>query len=72
VAGALTERGFVEKLEQAGFTEIEVLERSLFSLKDAELYPLFTDDVLELMRRLLPAERQRAVATRVVVRARLA
>ena len=72
MAGALTERGFVEKLEKAGFDEIEVLHREPFSIEDVELYPLLTDDVIALMRKLLPPERQRAVATAVVVRARLA
>ena len=72
MAGALTERRFVEKLEQAGFDEIEVLHREPFSIDDAELYPLLTSEVLALMRKLLRPERQRAVATAVVVRARLA
>ena len=71
MAGALTERGFVEKLEKAGFDEIEVLDREPFSIEDIELYPLLTADVIALMRKLLPPERQRAVATAVVVRARL-
>jgi arsenite methyltransferase len=71
VAGALTERDFVAKLEKAGFRDVEVLERSLLGVDDLALYPLFTPDVLELMRRLIPAERRGAVAVAVVVRTRL-
>jgi arsenite methyltransferase len=72
VAGALTERDFVAKLEKAGFLDIEILERSPVGVDDLALYPLFTPDLLELMRRLIPAERQGAVAVAVVVRARRA
>jgi arsenite methyltransferase len=71
VAGALTERDFVEKLEKAGFEEIEVLERTPMSVDDLALYPLFTPDVLELMRTLIPPERQRELAVAIVVTARL-
>ena len=70
MAGALTERDFVAKLEKAGFVEVEVLERSSMGVEDLALYPLFTPDLLDLMRRLIPAERQDAVAVPVVVRGR--
>jgi arsenite methyltransferase len=42
VAGALTERDFVEKLEKAGFEQIEVHHREPVSVDDLALYPLFT------------------------------
>lgn len=71
MAGALTERDFVAKLEKAGLVDIEVLERNPVGVDDCELYPLFTAELLELMRQLLPPETQGAVATAVVVRARL-
>ena len=70
MAGALTERDFVAKLEKAGFEEIEVVERTPLSVDDAALYPLFTDDVLELMRTLIAPDRQSRVAVAIVVRAR--
>ena len=70
MAGALTERDFVAKLEQAGFGGVEVVERAPMSVDDVSLYPLFTPDVLELMRTLIPLERQRRVAVALVVRAR--
>jgi arsenite methyltransferase len=71
VAGALTERDFVEKLEKAGFGEIEVHHRERVSVDDLALYPLFTTELIQLMRTLIPAERQDAVATSVVITARL-
>jgi hypothetical protein len=71
VAGALTERDFVTKLETAGFRDVEVLDRSTMGVEDLELYPLFTPDLLELMRQLIPSDRQDAVGIAVVVRARL-
>lgn len=71
MAGALTERDFVAKLERAGFDEIEVRERRPMSVDDAALYPLFTDDLLGLMRKLIPPERQGELAVAIVVTARL-
>jgi arsenite methyltransferase len=69
VAGALAERDFVEKLERAGFGGVKVLHREPVSIDDCALYPLFTDDLIGLMRRLIPATQQEAVAVSVVVRA---
>jgi hypothetical protein len=70
VAGALTERDFVAKLERAGFTDIEIVERTPLGVDDCALYPLFTPDVLDLMRTLIPTERQQTIGVAVVVRAR--
>ena len=72
MAGALTERDFVAKLEKAGFEEVEVVERTALGVDDVALYPLFTPEVLDLMRTLIAPERQRRVAVALVVRARLA
>ena len=69
MAGALTERDFVAKLERAGFTKIEILERTPMGIDDCALYPLFTTEVLDLMRSLI--RRQQTIGTAVVVRARL-
>jgi arsenite methyltransferase len=71
VAGALTERDFVEKLEQAGFAEIGVHLREPASVDDLALYPLFTDGLIGLMRTLITPDRQNAVATAIVVTAKL-
>jgi arsenite methyltransferase len=42
------------------------------SLDDCALYPLFTPDILDLMRTLIPPQRQKTIGTAIVVRARLA
>ena len=70
MAGALTERDFVAKLEKAGFEQVEVVERRALGVEDVALYPLFTPDVLHLMRTLIEPERQRHVAVAIVLRAR--
>ena len=72
MSGALTERDFVRKLEQAGFVDIEIVERAPMGVRDWALYPLFTEDLLELMRTLIPPERQESVATAIVLKARRA
>jgi hypothetical protein len=71
VAGALAERDFVKKLERAGFTDIEIVHRESFGVEDAELYPLFTDELIDVMKNSIPAAKQHEIATSVVVKARL-
>jgi arsenite methyltransferase len=71
VAGALTERDFVDKLEKAGFGDTEIRHREPVSVEDLTLYPLFTDEIIGLMRRLIPDDRRSAVATSVIVTAKL-
>jgi arsenite methyltransferase len=71
VAGALTERDFVDKLEKAGFGEIAVRLREPVSVDDLTLYPLFTAEIIGLMRTLIPSDRQSTVATSVIVTAKL-
>ena len=70
MAGALTERDFVRKLERAGFAEIEVLERAPLGIDDCALYPLFTDELLATMRRLIPPGRLDQIAVTAIIRAR--
>jgi hypothetical protein len=71
VAGALAERDFVAKMERVGFEDVEIVSREDRSIDDFALYPLFTDDLIVLMRELIPLEQQHAVATAVVIKARL-
>ena len=71
MAGALTERDFVGKLERAGFVDIEILERSRMGIDDCALYPLFTEDLLASMRRLIPRERLGHIAVIAIIRAKL-
>jgi hypothetical protein len=69
VAGALTERDFVAKLDRAGFVDVQVLDRTKMGIDDCALYPLFTDELLSTMRRLIPPERLDRLAVSVVIRA---
>ena len=69
VAGALAEDDFVQKLEKAGFDDVEVMHREPLSIDDCALYPLFSDQVIRLMRQLIPTEKHHAVAVSVVIRA---
>ncbi|MDQ4094782.1 MAG: hypothetical protein M3174_01060 [Actinomycetota bacterium] len=67
----MAERDFVEKLEKAGFSQIEVAARIPWGVDQCALYPLFTDELIELMRKLIPVEDQGGVAKSVVVKARV-
>ena len=69
MAGALTERDFVRKLERAGFVDIEVLERAPMGIDDCALYPLFTEELLDTMRRLIPRDRLHRISASTVIRA---
>lgn len=70
IAGAVSERVLVRKLQRADFTGIRVGQQVPFSLDDIAAYPLFTPEVVALMSRLLPPEAQHVVATGVIVQAR--
>lgn len=67
----MAERDFVEKLRRVGFTAIEIVCRQPFGIHEAGQYPLFTEDLVALMRRTIPEDKQQEVATSVVVKARL-
>lgn len=69
VAGALSEEDFRRRLERAGLADVRVVEREPLSIDDCALYPLFSDEVIALMRRLIPQERHRQVAVAVIVTA---
>ena len=58
------------KLARVGFQDIDIPYRRPLGIDDCALYPLFDPDTIALMRRLVPPERQHAVAVAVVVRAR--
>jgi hypothetical protein len=47
------------------------VERAPFSIDDCALYPLFSDEVIELMRTLIPVDQHARVAATVVVTAHL-
>ncbi|MGH8873290.1 MAG: hypothetical protein ACRDWS_15110 [Acidimicrobiia bacterium] len=65
----LSERVFVRKLNRIGFTDIRVVERQPFGLERAAAYPLFTDELIELMRRLIAPERHDEITVSITVTA---
>ena len=66
----MAERVFARKLEKVGFTDIWIGEKRPWGIEQAALFPLFTDDVIELMRRLIPPERHDSVAISVIAKGR--
>ena len=66
----MAERVFARKLEKVGFEDVSVGHRIPFGIEQAALFPLFTPELLALMRRLIPPERQGCVATSVIAKAR--
>jgi SAM-dependent methyltransferase len=72
ISGALSEPLLRDKLDRAGLVDVEISERTPFTLDDVALYPLFTGEVLALMRRLLSDEAQQHIATGVIAGARKA
>jgi arsenite methyltransferase len=69
IAGALSEPVFTKKLANARLVDIELSERTPLTIDDVALYPLFTPQVLSLMRRLLPTAAQQRVAISLIARA---
>ena len=70
MAGALTERAFVERLAKVGFADIEVLERHPYGVSELEAEPLFPRDLIDAMRRLIRPEVQEQIGVRIVVTAK--
>jgi arsenite methyltransferase len=66
----MAERVFAGKLERAGFIDVWVGAHRPFGIDEATMYPLFTSEVIEVMRRTIPPEHQDHVATGVIVKAR--
>ena len=64
------ERVFVKKLTRAGFTDIEVYGHTPYGIDEVAVYPLFPDELIEVMWKVLPEERQRHLVTAVMVCAR--
>lgn len=69
MAGALAERVFVDKLDNVGFTGVTVFDRTPWSVDDLVQVPLFTPDLIQLMRDLVPREQQAEVAMSVTATA---
>jgi SAM-dependent methyltransferase len=71
ISGALSEDVLVRKLQNAGFEDVWVGQRIPVGLNDLALYPLFTQELLDEMRAVMPAGRHGHVATSVLVKARV-
>ena len=69
MSGALAERVFAEKLERAGFQDVWVGGHQPYGIDDAAKYPLFTPELIEVMRRTISRDRQAHIATGVIVKA---
>lgn len=70
VAGAMSERVFTNKLRSAGFGDIALTEKTPFGIDDVALYPLFTPELIALMRKLIPAAAHDRIAWSVLATAR--
>ena len=70
MSGALAERVFADKIEKVGFTDLAIIERRPFGIDDVARIPLFTPDLIELMRDLLPVDQHDEVAVSVTLTAR--
>ncbi len=69
MAGALTERAFVQGLEKAGFADVTVVDRVSYGVAELAAEPLFPTDLVDLMRRLLPPQVQESIGARIVITA---
>ena len=69
-AGAMAERALLRALGRVGLVDVEVRERHPFGVDDCARFPLFTPDLLEVMRTTIPPERQPTIATVVTITAR--
>lgn len=69
IAGAVSERVLTGKLERAGLIDVDIAHPTDFSVDDVADYPLFTSELVALMRRVLAPDEQARIAEGVVVRA---
>ncbi len=60
----------MNKLQKTGFVDIRRGEERPFGLDEAAQYPLFTPDLIALMRRVIPPERHTTVVHTMILSAR--
>ena len=70
LSGALSEIALYKGLRRAGFRDVGIEPLDDFGIAECALYPLFNDELLGLLRRLVPVERHGRIARSVFVRAR--
>jgi SAM-dependent methyltransferase len=70
LSGALSEIAMYKGVRRAGFREVLIEPIESFGIAECALYPLFNDELLDLLRARVPAERHHRIAASVLVRAR--
>jgi SAM-dependent methyltransferase len=70
LSGALSEIALYKGLRRAGFRDVSIKPIAPFGLAECALYPLFTDELMELLRGVVPPERQHHIATSALITAR--
>ncbi|MES2209109.1 MAG: methyltransferase domain-containing protein [Chloroflexota bacterium] len=70
LSGALSEVALYKGLRRAGFRDVAIEPLGNFGIEECALYPLFSDEILDLLRALVPPERHGRIAKSVLVRAR--
>lgn len=70
LSGALSEVALYKGLRRAGFRDVAIEPLGNFGIEECALYPLFNEDILDLLRALVPSERHGRIAKSVLVRAR--
>jgi SAM-dependent methyltransferase len=70
LSGALSERAMYTSLRRAGFRAVAIDSLEPFGIEECALYPLFTPQLLDLLRRLVPPDRLDRIATSTLIRAR--
>jgi SAM-dependent methyltransferase len=70
LSGALSETALYKGLRRAGFRDVGIEPLGDFGIEECALYPLFNDELLGLLRHLVPAERLGRIARNVFVRGR--
>jgi SAM-dependent methyltransferase len=67
LSGALSEIAMYKGLRRAGFREVALEPIESFGIAECALYPLFNDQLLELLRTRVPPERHDRIATSMFV-----
>ncbi len=70
LSGALSERAMYTAVRRAGFRAVSIQPLEPFGIDECALYPLFTPELLDLIRRLVPPGRLGRIATSTLIRAR--
>ncbi len=69
-AGAMAEKALLRGLGRVGLVDVTVLERHPFGVEDCARFPLFTPELLAVMRATIPPQQQPTIATAITVTAR--